>query len=337
MIIMKKINLILGAILAVFAFTACTDEVEYDAPAPEKAQGVYFAETVSTVQLAIGQASFDVEVGRVNSADAQNVAISVISSTDSVGVLSIPSQVTFNAGDSVACVTIGCDLTKKSPSSTLNVVLAIGGASSYEMSEMALTVKLPEWISLGNAVYVEDLVTTFFGVQNIAYYVEIQQHIDNPGRYRLVNPYGAAYGYNAEGDYDASKDYYMELDATDPAGVLMPMFYSGMNWGYGEFAFYGMANYYMDRQGATFEQVKAGGYCGTFENGVITFPAGCILIGMTEYNDFGLYQSNRSGLFAVYMPGVYESMASAKALSTKKSLVVNSKGALVEGVTLFAK
>lgn len=335
--IMKKINLILGAILAVFAFTACTDEIEYDAAAPEKAQGVYFAETNSTIQLVSGQVAFDVEVGRVNSADAQEVAVSVISSTDSVGVLSIPSQVKFNAGDSVAYMTITCDMSKKSPVTTLNVVLSIDGASSYEKSEMALTVKLPEWISLGNAVYVEDLVTTFFGVDNLAYYVEIQQHIDNPGRYRLVNPYGAAYPYNVPDDYDASKDYYMEIDATDPDGVVMPMFYSGMNWGYGEFAFISMASYYIDMQGNPFEAVKAAGYCGTFKDGVITFPAGAILIGMSEYNNFGLYQSNGSGKFAVYMPGVYESMASAKALSTKKSPIVNSKGALVEGATLFAK
>lgn len=334
---MKKINLILGALVCLFAFSACTEEVEYTPAAPEDALGVYFEEPNSTLQLAIGQTSFDVEVCRVDTTADQDVAISV-ESNDTAGVLSIPSQVSFKAGEAIAKIVVTCDLTKKSPSA-LNVQLSIAGASNYDKATKTLTVKLPEWLPLGNAVYVEDLVTTFFNVQNAAYYVEIQQHLESPGRYRLVNPYGAAYPYNESGDYDASKDYYMEIDATDPDGVVMPMFYSGMDWGYGEFGFISMASYYIDMQGYPFETVKEDGYCGTFKDGIITFPAGAMLIGMANYNDFSLYKSNVNGNFMVFMPGVYESMyASTKAV---KSLTPNmssmSKGSLNEKVIPFAK
>lgn len=335
---MKKINLILGALVGLFAFSACTEEVEYTPAAPEDALGVYFEEPNSTLQLAIGQTSFDVEVCRVDTTADQDVAISV-ESDDEAGVLSIPSQVSFKAGEATAKLVVTCDLSKKSPS-TLNMQLSIDGASNYDKATKIITVKLPEWLPLGNAVYVEDLVTGFFSVKNVAYYVEIQQHLENPGRYRLVNPYGAAYPYNEPGDYDTSKDYYMLIDATDPEGVVMPMFYSGMDWGYGEFGFISMASYYIDMKGYPFETVKAAGYCGTFKDGIITFPADAMLGGMANYNDFGLYQTNASGNFMIFMPGVYESMTAStnavKSLSFKNAPSM-SKGSLNENVVPFAK
>ena len=109
---MKKINLILGALVGLFAFSACTEEVEYTPAAPEDALGVYFEEPNSTLQLAIGQTSFDVEVCRVDTTADQDVAISV-ESDDEAGVLSIPSQVSFKAGEATAKLVVTCDLSKK--------------------------------------------------------------------------------------------------------------------------------------------------------------------------------------------------------------------------------
>lgn len=336
---MKKINLILGALVCMFAFSACTEEVEYTPAAPEDALGVYFEEANSTLQLAIGQTSFDVEVSRVDTTADQEVAV-IVETNDSAGVLTFPNQVSFKKGEFTAVMTVACDLSIKSASSTLSAQLSLEGASNYDKATKILTVKLPEWLPLGNAVYVEDLVTGFFAVKNVAYYVEIQQHLEYPGRYRLVNPYGAAYPYNEEGDYDASKDYYMEIDATDPEGVVMPMFYSGMDWGYGEFGFISMASYYIDMKGIDFEKVKAAGYCGTFKDGIITFPAKAMLVGMANYNDFSLYTTNASGNFMIFMPGVYESMTAStnavKSLSFKNAPSM-SKGSLNENVVPFAK
>lgn len=158
------------------------------------------------------------------------------------------------------------------------------------------------WVSLGMATYTEDLVTTFFNVENRSYQVEVRENKDKPGLYRVINPYGAAYPYNEEGDYDTSKEYFIEIDATDPDGVYIPNVYgTGMNWGYGEFSITSMAYYYMAAQGATFEEVKDGGYCGILADNVITFPAGGLLISMADYKDGNFYKSNNNGAFKLDM------------------------------------
>ena len=159
------------------------------------------------------------------------------------------------------------------------------------------------WVSLGMAQYTEDIVKTFFGVDNLTYEVEIQEHSLMPGLYRLVNPYGAAYPYNEVGDYDTSADHYMVIDARDPEGVYITQFNSGMDWGYGEFIMWSLAGYYMEK-GYDHETVKESGYCGTLEDGVITFPSNTLLVALTDYNNGAYYYSNGNGKFKVVFPGV---------------------------------
>ena len=42
---------------------------------------------------------------------------------------------------------------------------------------------------------------------------------------------------------------------------------------------------------------------GTLKDGIITMPAKSLLISMANYNDGGLYEANKSGLFAIALPG----------------------------------
>lgn len=156
------------------------------------------------------------------------------------------------------------------------------------------------WQSIGNALYTEDLITTLFTTQNVTYEVAAEQAVQNPNIIRLVDPYGAAFPYNAPEDYDASKKHYMLFNCEDPEGVYMDGFhYSGMDWSYGECIFGCMAYYYM-ANGKTLEEVKAAGLCGVLdENLCITFAPGVMLFGMADYNDGALYKSNVNGLFKV--------------------------------------
>jgi hypothetical protein len=179
------------------------------------------------------------------------------------------------------------------------------------------------WESLGMATYREDIVTTFFNAENIVYEVEIERNVETPGLYRLVNPYGAAYPYNDEGEYDTSENHYMVIDAQDPEAVTIQQTYTGMNWGYGEFIVWSLADYYLN-QGVTAEEIAAEGYFGKLENGVITFPTRTLLIAMTEYEDGDLYYANTNGLFAVALPGYsipeYNAPAAAPAQRTTKQI-----------------
>ena len=154
-----------------------------------------------------------------------------------------------------------------------------------------------QWTSLGMATYTEDLVTTFFNVDNVSYEVEIQESVEYPGKYRLVNAYGAAYPYNSDGDYDASKNYYIVIDACNPEKVSIDLSYTGMNWGYGEFYVWSMAQYVMANGGTEADALP---YWGKLENGVITFPAQALVSGMgDEYMSYG----NKNGKFSVVLPG----------------------------------
>ena len=155
-----------------------------------------------------------------------------------------------------------------------------------------------QWTSLGMATYTEDLVTTFFSnVDNVSYEVEIQESVEYPGKYRLVNAYGAAYPYNSDGDYDASKNYYIVIDACNPEKVSIDLSYTGMNWGYGEFYVWSMAQYVMANGGTEADALP---YWGKLENGVITFPAQALVSGMgDEYMNYG----NKNGKFSVVLPG----------------------------------
>ncbi len=151
------------------------------------------------------------------------------------------------------------------------------------------------WVSLGMATYTEDCLTTFFNVANETYPVEVRQNKDNPGLYRIIHPY-AAYGAATD------KEYYIEIDATDPEGVYIPGEHgTGFDAGYGEVSITSMVYYYMANQGKSFEELKDAGYCGVFADNVITFPAEALLISMSAYQDGAWYKSNVNGAFKLDM------------------------------------
>ena len=151
------------------------------------------------------------------------------------------------------------------------------------------------WESLGYAMYTEDCLTTFFDVANETYPVEVRQHKDYPGLFRVIHPY-AAYGA------DTSKEYFIEIDATDPEAVIIPGVYgTGLDAGKGEVSITSMAYYYMATQGATKEDVKDAGYTGVLAENVITFPVEGLLISMADYKDGSFYSSNVNGKFKLDM------------------------------------
>lgn len=163
-----------------------------------------------------------------------------------------------------------------------------------------------DWVSLGYGTYTEDCLTTFWGVENVSYPVEVFENMNIPGYYRLKNPYGAAYPYNESGDWDSSKDYFLEIHAEDSTAVYIPDCNVGLDWDYGFVHIWSYAGYFMVNNGYTLQEAKEAGFCGTRNNGVITFPAQRLLIGMEAYNNLNWYTSNNNGAFKVLLPGFEE-------------------------------
>lgn len=186
------------------------------------------------------------------------------------------------------------------------VVWATNGKQTKTSIAEFATTKNPEvFKSLGTGLYTEDFLAGLFdGMENLTYEVEIEESVDNPGKYRLVNPYGAAFPYNEPGDYDDTQDYYLVIHAEDPDGVYIPLQGVGCDWGYGEWQCYSYAAYYMDN-GYSLEEVKAAGKCGTLKDGIITFPESGLLITAPGLGG-SIYKANTYGAFKVVLPEAVE-------------------------------
>ena len=178
---------------------------------------------------------------------------------------------------------------------------------------------------IGMGKYTEDIVGPLYDGEVLTYEVEILESNKTPGLYRLVNPYGEAYPYNEEGDWDASKKYYLEINATDAEGVYFELQNTGLNWGDGNVYVYSYAAYYLD-YGYTLDDVKAEGLAGTLVDGVITFPAESILVGFLEESD-DLYYANTNGAFKVVLPGATDAEArvASRGVVSFRKLLDNSR------------
>lgn len=168
-----------------------------------------------------------------------------------------------------------------------------------------------EWESLGETDFVSDVFEgLLLGAEPTAYKVEIQESKSTLGLYRLVNPFGEAYEWTEDGEYNTATNNYWVIDATNPESVLFKPQLLGVDWGGGPFVLQSIAQYYLDN-GASEDDIT--GLCGTLTDGKITFPARGFLMWCPDWEYFGgeadnLYYTNASGetSIAVPMSGVSE-------------------------------
>ena len=189
--------------------------------------------------------------------------------------------------------------------------------ASYTQFEYVVNAADPNegWKVLGMAKYTDDFMASLFnGVEPVAYNVELQENEEQAGLYRLVNPYGEAYPYNEPGDWDPSKNYYIEINAVDPAGVYIETQEIGSDWGYGMFSVSSACAQYL-ANGNTLEAIKGAGFCGTLNEGVITFPVKALLVTATQLD--GWYYANQNGAFRLEFPSATKSSKSVKATTNK--------------------
>lgn len=301
----KYLNGLLALILALTTLYSCQDDtVPYEAAEKVANDQVFFPSTSSLSINASSVATFhEVTIARVNA----NAAITVpLTMTGGNGLYSIPSSVTFNAGQTETTVKITYDPAKVGFDTFSTLKISIGEAfkTPYGITDYEFKIGIPApWKTLGKGTIVDGFVGAFFGVANVSWEVEIQENDLTPGFFRLVNPYAANYPYNAPGDWDTSQNYYFEIHAENPDAVYINMQYTGMDWGYGKFNFGSLAGYYM-AQGQTLQQQISAGRTGTFKDGVITFPPSTLAAGMADYNNGALRVANAQGSFMVLMPGV---------------------------------
>lgn len=135
------------------------------------------------------------------------------------------------------------------------------------------------WKSLGTGYYTDDILGSMWRLPPTTYEVEILEHTENPGLYRLVNPYNNKV-YPAEyaelfasqlGNSLAPEGYTLEVNATDPEGVYIQKQTLGLDFGDGEWAFETEGSRYLSNYDIV--MLKEAGYMGAVMDGVIRFPA----------------------------------------------------------------
>ena len=302
------------ALVAVLAATvsSCTNEYEYDPATIEGAQVYFDQDQETTIEVTKDKNNFTIPIYRVNTEGSLTVPLKF--TADDGNIYTLPSEVTFKDGETSAIITISYDPAKVVYGTYVGGTLAVSDTkytTPYGFPSITFKAGATEWVNMliggkpATAKYREDLVTRFFGVDNVVYDVPIQESKVRKGMYRLVNPYGVLYGYNEPGDYDPSTDHYLTINAMDPNFVYVEESPTSMDWHkYGTFSFSSLVALWLSK-GNKLEDIKAKrpDAFGKLENGVITMPTSAVLISMSKLNDGAWYNANENGLFAIALPG----------------------------------
>ena len=168
------------------------------------------------------------------------------------------------------------------------------------------------WESLGYATYVDDCIAPMIDSKYYEYKVEVLENKDQPGLFRMVDPYGPQFPlYPYASSYNPGS--YIEIDATDPEGVWIEGWQSTgldvQNNGLMEVT--SMAWYQANAQGITKDEAKVAGLCGVYADGVITFPVKGLAVAVGGR----AYYGNQSGAFKLDMTNMTET---AEAPAVKK-------------------
>lgn len=199
------------------------------------------------------------------------------------------------------------------------------------------------WQSIGTGYYTDDILSSGWGLPPVTYEVEVLENNENPGLYRLVNPYNNKV-YPAEyvqvfaeqlGNSLAPEGYNLEVNAMDVEGVYIQPQALGLDFGDGEWAFATMGGYYLAND-YPFDMVKENRYLGSVVEGVIKFPVLGYEDQQGEVRAYqgvfyeganGPYYSALNGKVEIVLPGANafaRNMAKAKANTTKRSAIKKS-------------
>lgn len=302
-----KLNKILFSLFAAFSFLAVSCQVEEQTYVPGEPEldgcyGVYFP-----TQEAAGDHTMDpsetpaVEFVVKRLTEDGDITVPVEVTVSEEGIFNVP-ELTFVDGQTEAKLVVTFPNAKAGVKYSLSLeindpeyALVYGANPTF----LNYSVIIERYDLMGTALYREDLLTALFsfnGDPNPEWEVEVYTKETEPGMYYLKNVYQP--GVSPLFDPEAPvTDMYMIIDATNPQKVILPFQYLGCNLGYGECA----AGSYAPEGGFNVSATAA--LYGTMINNVITFPVEGLLFGMSEYNDFGFYLANPSGMFRVALPG----------------------------------
>ena len=339
---MKIFNImsLAAAAAAMISAVSCANE-EFTRTGELNGEAVYFpVDAVTEYTLDEETTSVTVPVRRSVTDDEFTVSILAdwgeMSETDQ-SVFTVPSSVTFSAGEEEASLVIAVDNSAVEEGKEYTIGFLINdeaNVSQYGNKTLYITLAKETWDLLGTGKFRDDWFTAMWqSAPVVEVDVPIYEHKSQKGLYMLEAPYGWPY---LEAFFEGSQEAIeselvtyaaanITIDATDPAQVFISRQSTGITDNDPAYGLYEIA---------TAESVY-----GTLENGIITFPAG----GLKLFCVAGGMDTNPNGLFRVVLPGYeardysvsveYSGMRVASDNKTATAVLDFSYGADVTGIS----
>lgn len=304
------------AIGTAFAFTACSEDgdvIEYVPAASVPNPDVCFSLTENTtIQLQEDQTNFTVNVYRKSGEGSATYPLAVTNASDVY--TSYPSEVTFPEGATQTSFEVYFDIDKIEKSTLYPITFALSGVQNtdYYLGSVTYNVFYEPWILVtgpngeDKAQWRDNLLWGLFSFpeEESEWEVTIEQSPNNPGVYRIQNPYlNCAY---LEGYVDESEDLYWYFNTTNPKQVFFcdakgnPQLWTStgvdVNPSYGNMLVTSEANMVLDEGGTPGSDTY-----GTFRNGNLTWGADMMYVQLSVTG--GIYYANGDGLFRIVWPG----------------------------------
>ena len=339
---MKILNImsLAAAAAAMISAVSCANE-EFTRTGELNGEAVYFpVDAVTEYTLDEETTSVTVPVRRSVTDDEFTVSILAdwgeMSETDQ-SVFTVPSSVTFSAGEEEASLVIAVDNSAVEEGKEYTIGFLINdeaNVSQYGNKTLYITLAKEIWDLLGTGKFRDDWFTAMWkSAPVVEVDVPIYEHKSQKGLYMLEAPYGWPYlKAFFEGSQEAIESELVTyaaanitIDATDPAQVFISRQSTGITDNDPAYGLYEIA---------TAESVY-----GTLENGIITFPAG----GLKLFCAAGSMDTNPNGQFRVVLPGYeardysvsveYAGMRVASDNKTATAVLDFSYGADVTGIS----
>lgn len=339
---MKILNImsLAAAAAAMISAVSCANE-EFTRTGELNGEAVYFpVDAVTEYTLDEETTSVTVPVRRSVTDDEFTVSILAdwgeMSETDQ-SVFTVPSSVTFSAGEEEASLVIAVDNSAVEEGKEYTIGFLINdeaNVSQYGNKTLYITLAKETWDLLGTGKFRDDWFTAMWqSAPVVEVDVPIYEHKSQKGLYMLEAPYGWPY---LEAFFEGSQEAIeselvtyaaanITIDATDPAQVSISRQSTGITDNDPAYGLYEIA---------TAESVY-----GTLENGIITFPAG----GLKLFCAAGSMDTNPNGQFRVVLPGYeardysvsveYAGMRVASDNKTATAVLDFSYGADVTGIS----
>ena len=310
---LKKIYSLM-VVLVAGLFASCTTDPYTPGEVPAGPQ-VCFSNQNATVLEVAGEGDGDIQqilLTRIVADAALDVYV-IADAGENASMFSIPDKVTFAAGEKEAYLAIDVNSAQMEEDKTYSVSLLLADekqGTPYGDSSFTVKFKLFPW-SLIKTEEVEtgklrgsDALTALFDVESIDAEVDVKiyQHKSKAGMYMVQDPWAKmivpALGIESE---EAIEDAGFKhtaanlvINCVDPTKCYIEKQSTGLTYSsYGEML---IASDYHPTTNPT-------GVAGTLEDGVISFPANALLVGLAKLEGGTMFESNLNGAFRVVLPG----------------------------------